>query len=40
MSKETKAKWVKAAECVMEVLGIMLMLAPFLTKKKKNRRRK
>jgi hypothetical protein len=39
MSKETKAKWVKAAECVMEVLGIMLMLAPFLTKKK-NRRRK
>jgi len=39
MSKETKAKWVKAAETVMEVLGIMLMLAPFLTKKKKNRRK-
>jgi hypothetical protein len=39
MSKETKAKWLKAAETAMEVLGIILMLAPFLTKKK-NRRKK
>lgn len=39
MSRETKAKWVKAAEAVMELLGIALMLAPFLTKKK-NRRKK
>lgn len=39
MSKETKTKWAIALEMMMDVLGIALMLAPFLARKK-NRRKK